>query len=58
MEKITIRLPEQQIQMIDFMVSQGEFPSTSEAIRTAVRELIDERGEKLLRRSEMLAALS
>ncbi len=58
MEKITIRLPEQQIQMIDFMVAQGEFPSASEAIRTAVRELIDQRGEKLLRRSEMLAALS
>lgn len=58
MKRITIRLPEQQLDMIDYMVAQGEFPSASEAIRTAVRELIDERGEKLLRRSEMIAALS
>lgn len=57
-KRITIRLPEQQLDMIDYMVAQGEFPSASEAIRTAVRELIDERGEKLLRRSEMIAALS
>ncbi|MBN2488724.1 MAG: ribbon-helix-helix domain-containing protein [Methanosarcinaceae archaeon] len=58
MERITIRLPEQQLKMIDYMVNQGEFPSVSEAIRTAVRELVDQRGEKLLRRSEMLAALT
>ncbi|MBP2029688.1 hypothetical protein J2755_000608 [Methanohalophilus levihalophilus] len=58
MKRITIRLPDQQLDMIDYMVAQGEFPSASEAIRTAVRELIDERGEKLLRRSEMIAALS
>lgn len=44
--------------MISYMVAQGKFPSASEAIRTAVRELIDERGEKLLRRSEMIEALS
>ena len=58
MERITIRLPEQQLKMIDYMVNQGEFPSVSEAIRTAVRELVDQRGEKLIRRSEMLAALT
>ena len=58
MERITIRLPEQQLKMIDYMVNQGEFPSVSEAIRTAVRELVDQRGEKLIRSSEMLAALT
>ncbi|WP_394328900.1 ribbon-helix-helix domain-containing protein [Methanohalophilus halophilus] len=58
MQRITIRLPEQQLEMIDYMVAQGEFPSASEAIRTAVRELIDDRGEKLLRRSEILSAMS
>jgi len=58
MQRITIRLPEQQLEMIDYMVAQGEFPSASEAIRTAVRELIDDRGEKLLRRSEIPSAMS
>ena len=58
MERITIRLPEQQLKMIDYMVNQGEFPSVSEAIRTAVRELVDQRGEKLIRRSKMLTAIT
>jgi len=58
MERITIRLPEQQLKMIDYMVNEGEFPSVSEAIRTAVRELVDQRGDKLFRRSEMLATLT
>ncbi|MEA1984708.1 MAG: ribbon-helix-helix domain-containing protein [Euryarchaeota archaeon] len=58
MQRITIRLPDQQLTMIDYMVAQGEFPSTSEAIRAAVRELIDERSSKLIQRSEMLAAIT
>ncbi|MCD4704251.1 MAG: ribbon-helix-helix domain-containing protein [Methanosarcinaceae archaeon] len=58
MQRITIRLPDQQLTMIDYMVAQGEFPSASEAIRAAVRELIDERSSKLIQRSEMLAAIS
>ncbi|MCD5425056.1 MAG: ribbon-helix-helix domain-containing protein [Methanosarcinaceae archaeon] len=56
MQRVTIRLPEQQIKLIDFMVQQGEFPSTSEAIRAAVRDLIDQRGEKMIRRREMMAS--
>jgi len=40
MERITIRLPEKQLEMIDVMVNMGEFPSTSEAIRAAIRDLI------------------
>ncbi len=47
MQRITLRLPDQQIKMIDLMVQCGEFPSVSEAIRTAVRDLIDQRSEKL-----------
>ncbi len=58
MQRITIRLPDQQLTMIDYMVAQGEFPSTSEVIRAAVRELIDERSSKLIQRSEMLAAIT
>ncbi|HUW68534.1 MAG TPA: ribbon-helix-helix domain-containing protein, partial [Candidatus Nanoarchaeia archaeon] len=48
MERVTIRLPEQQLKMIDLMVDQGEFPSASEAIRAAIRDLIDQRSEKII----------
>ncbi len=47
MQRITLRLPEQQIKMIEMLVQCGEFPSTSEAIRTAIRDLIDQRSVKL-----------
>jgi len=55
MERITIRLPKQQIRMIDLMVDAGEFPSKSEAIRTAVRDLVDDRSGKLLEKISALA---
>jgi antitoxin ParD1/3/4 len=54
MQRITIRLPEQQLKLIDLMVDQGEFPSASEAIRTAVRDLIDQRGDKLIRNMQLM----
>ena len=54
MERITIRLPEKQLKMIDVMVDMGEFPSTSEAIRAAIRDLIDQRSDKLLRNLQLL----
>ena len=47
-QRITIRLPEQQLRKIDLMVDYGDFPSASEAIRTAIREFIDRRNENLL----------
>jgi len=54
MQRVTLRLPEQQIKMIDMLVEYGEFPSASEAIRTAIRDLIDQRSEKLAGRIELL----
>lgn len=54
MQRITLRLPEQQLKMIDFMVDHGEFPSASEAIRTAIRDLIDQRSDKLLRNIQLI----
>jgi len=54
MERITIRLPEKQLKMIDVMVDMGEFPSTSEAIRAAIRDLIDQRSDKLLRNMQLM----
>jgi antitoxin ParD1/3/4 len=54
MQRVTIRLPEQQLKMIDLMVDLGEFPSASEAIRTAIRDLIDQRNDKLFRNLQLM----
>ena len=53
MQRVTLRLPEQQLKMIDMFVQYGEFPSASEAIRTAIRDLIDLRSEKLVGRMKL-----
>lgn len=53
MQRVTLRLPEQQLKMIDMLVEFGEFPSASEAIRTAIRDLIDQRSEKLVGRMKL-----
>ena len=53
MKRITLRLPEQQLKMIDMFVEYGEFPSASEAIRTAIRDLIDQRNEKLVGKMQL-----
>ena len=34
-------------------VEYGEFPSASEAIRTAIRDLIDQRNEKLVGKMQL-----
>ncbi|MCE8422859.1 MAG: hypothetical protein J5U17_03470 [Candidatus Methanoperedens sp.] len=54
MQRVTLRLPEQQLKMIDMFVEFGEFPSASEAIRTAIRDLIDRRSEKMVERMKLL----
>jgi len=38
---ITVHLTEQQIKMLDYLVERRIFPNRSEAIRVAIRELID-----------------
>ncbi|WP_336345756.1 ribbon-helix-helix domain-containing protein [Halalkalicoccus ordinarius] len=43
MERVTLRIPEQQIEEVERMVETGQFPNRSEAIRSAVREMLDER---------------
>ena len=53
MQRVTLRLPEQQLKMIDILVEYGEFPSASEAIRTAIRDLIDQRSEKWVGRMKL-----
>lgn len=44
MERVTLRIPEQQIEEVEKMVETGQFPNRSEAIRSAVREMLDEQG--------------
>ncbi|NLV26654.1 MAG: type II toxin-antitoxin system ParD family antitoxin [Methanomicrobiales archaeon] len=55
MKRITIRLPEQQITMLEKMVEAGEFPTVSEAIRDAVRMLIEKRANRVLADSDQLS---
>ena len=45
MERVTLRIPEQQIEEVEQLVDSGEFPNRSEAIRSAVREMINEQSE-------------
>ena len=42
MERVTLRIPKQQIEEVERMVETGEFPNRSEAIRSAVRDMINE----------------
>lgn len=55
MQRITIRLPEQQISLLEKLVDAGEFPTVSEAIRDAVRELIERRANRILSDSDQLS---
>ena len=42
-EKITIRIPKRFLESIDFLVDLDDFPSRSEAVRVAVRDMIYQR---------------
>ena len=39
-EKITIRLPESYTKGLDYLVDMDDFPTRSEAIRTAIRDFV------------------
>ncbi|HDP97457.1 MAG TPA: ribbon-helix-helix protein, CopG family [Euryarchaeota archaeon] len=63
-EKITVRLPKRYLRMLDFLVSIDDFPSRSEAIREAIRDMIYDRTEfvmdklrKIEKAEEALAAM-
>jgi Arc/MetJ-type ribon-helix-helix transcriptional regulator len=55
MKRITIRLPEQQVDLLEQMVEDGEFPTVSEAVRDAVRGLIEKRGSGILRDKDQIS---
>ena len=46
MERVTLRIPKQQIEEVEQMVETGEFPNRSEAIRSAVGEMLNEQGDR------------
>ena len=45
MERVTLRIPKQQIEEVEQMVETGEFPNRSEAIRSAVRDMLNEQAD-------------
>ncbi|MDD1718676.1 MAG: ribbon-helix-helix domain-containing protein [Methanoregulaceae archaeon] len=55
MKRITLRLPEQQIELLEQMVDAGEFPTISEAVRDAVRELIEKRASRVLKDNDQVS---
>ncbi|KQC07422.1 MAG: transcriptional regulator [Methanolinea sp. SDB] len=55
MKRITLRLPDQQIELLEQMVEAGEFPTISEAVRDAVRQLIERRAGRVLKESDQVS---
>lgn len=55
MERVTIRLPSQQVAMLHKLVEAGEFPTVSEAIRYSVRELIEKHANRVIMDSEQIS---
>lgn len=55
MKRITLRLPAQQIEVLEQMVEAGEFPTISEAVRDAVRQLIERRAGRVLKESDQVS---
>jgi Arc/MetJ-type ribon-helix-helix transcriptional regulator len=53
-EKITIRIPDRHLRALDFLVEIDDFPSRSEAIRVAIRDLIYGRMELVMDRMKKL----
>ena len=45
MERVTLRIPKQQIEEVEQMVETSEFPNRSEAIRSAVRDMLNEQAD-------------
>ena len=51
-EKITIRLPKSFIRQLDFLVKIEDFNTRSEAIRTAVRDMLYHRIDLVMKKIE------
>jgi len=55
MQRITLRLPEQQINLLQQMVDAGEYPNVSEAVRAAVRDLVEKRSGRVLKENDQVS---
>lgn len=53
-EKITIRLPERHVRALDFLVSVDDFPSRSEAIRAAIRDMVYARVDMVMEKLQKM----
>ncbi len=42
MQRVTMRIPDEQIGGLEDLVDAGEYPNRSEAVRAAVRDLLDQ----------------
>ena len=47
-EKITIRVPTKFVSALDFLVEVDDFPSRSEAIRAAIRDMVYDRVDMVM----------
>lgn len=54
MENVTVRLPTRFIRALDFLVEVDDFPSRSEAIRSAIRDMVYDRVDMVMERIEKL----
>jgi len=55
MNRITVRLPRQQIVLLEKLVDSGQFPSVSETVRYAVRDLLERQGDRVMRESDLIS---
>jgi Arc/MetJ-type ribon-helix-helix transcriptional regulator len=53
MRKVSVRLTDQHYELLDTLVSMGEYASVSEAIRDAIRKLISEKVELIEKHAKM-----
>ena len=54
-EKITLRLPAKYLRMVDFLVELDDYPTRSEAIRAAVRDMVYARIEMVQDKTKRMA---
>jgi len=55
MDRITIRLPQQQVELLEKLVDTGEYPTVSEAVRYAVRDFLNQRSDRIIRDSDSIS---
>jgi Arc/MetJ-type ribon-helix-helix transcriptional regulator len=46
MERVTLRIPEQQVERVEQLVERGEHLERSEAVRSTVRTIVEQRSRR------------